>query len=164
VAIAVVHWSGPSNQRVTVPWTVLRSAGDAEELARAIEAMPRAFSDFTAIGDAIDFTVRLLAAAPAAERRVIDVSGDGANNSGGMVEVARDAAVAAGIVINGLPILGNEPGLEDYYRDRVIGGEGAFLIAAEDPGDFPRAMRAKLEREIAGWPPDGRQMAAAEAR
>jgi hypothetical protein len=99
-----------------------------------------------------------LAACPfEATRRVIDVSGDGLNNSGPPVEVLRDEAVAEGIVINGLPIVNDRPtfgrppppNLDLYFRDRVIGGPGAFYIVAEDFNSFGQAVKRKLIREIA---------------
>ena len=82
-------------------------------------------------------------------RRVIDVSGDGANNRGRFAEDARDEAVRAGVVINGLPILTLEPELDVYYRDSVIGGPGAFVIAVRSYEEFARAIRSKLVTEIA---------------
>lgn len=94
-------------------------------------------------------------------RRVIDVSGDGPNNSGRLVTFARDAAIARGLTINGLPIVNDcpqwfgppMPDLDLYYRDCVIDGPGAFLIVAEDFHAFAAAIRRKLILEIAGWTP-----------
>jgi hypothetical protein len=93
-------------------------------------------------------------------RRVIDVSGDGVNNSGMPVETVRDRVVAEGVTVNGLPIMNDRPTfgrpspipLDQYYRDSVIGGDGAFLIAAEDFESFGNAVRRKLVREIAALP------------
>jgi hypothetical protein len=96
-----------------------------------------------------------------ATRKVIDVSGDGPNNHGRPVEVARDEAVKAGVTINGLPILLKRPGyldigdLEDYYRDCVIGGAGAFLVPVRSKDQFEAAIRTKIVLEISGLePPD----------
>ena len=126
---------------------------------------PRSFVGRTAIGAAIDFAVQRLQASPAeAERRVIDVSGDGTSNSGRPVTEARDEAVAAGITINGLAIVNNRSspgyafhtqppgGLPKYYRENVIGGPGAFLITVEDFHSFADAITRKLVAEIAGIP------------
>src|SRR5262249_9549357 len=84
-----------------------------------------------------------------AARRVIDVSGDGANNRGRPAEEARDEAVAAGEMINGLPILTLEPDLDDYYRQNVIGGRGAFVSSVRSYEEFAKAIRSKLVTEIA---------------
>jgi len=124
---------------------------------------PRSFFNSTSIAGGIDFSVDQIARAPfEADVHAIDVSGDGTNNSGRDVRAARDQAVAKGIVINGLAILTdinqaqnpqhtNPPGgLEKYYRDFVIGGEGAFVMVAEDFSSFGRAMVKKLIAEIAG--------------
>ena len=93
-------------------------------------------------------------------RRVIDVSGDGVNNSGPPAEEARDRAVAEGITINGLPIVNDRPTfgrlppvpLDDYYRDSVVGGPGAFVVVADDFESFGVAVRRKLIREISALP------------
>jgi hypothetical protein len=148
VAIVVFEWSGVGERQVVVPWTVLRMAEDAEAAAARLLEAPRAFSGSTAVGEAIHFAIDLLAVAPAANRRVIDVSGDGRVNSGRPAGPARDAAVAAGIVINGLPILDVEVGLEDWYRENVQGGDGSFTLPARTLRDFRRALLAKLIREI----------------
>jgi len=87
-----------------------------------------------------------------AQRRVIDISGDGSNNDGRDVGAARDDAVAAGITVNGLPIIEVEPGLEDYYRRNVIGGVGAFVVVARDIDAFANAVLRKLLVEVAGVP------------
>jgi hypothetical protein len=145
VAIVVFEWSGVGERQVVVPWTVLRMAEDAEAAAARLLEAPRAFSGSTAVGEAIHFAIDLLAVAPAANRRVIDVSGDGRVNSG---RPAGPARVAAGIVINGLPILDVEVGLEDWYRENVQGGDGSFTLPARTLRDFRRALLAKLIREI----------------
>jgi hypothetical protein len=131
-----------------VPWTVVRSAEDASAIAERLVAAPRAFNGSTAVGEAIYFATELLAAAPAAERRVIDVSGDGSFNAGRGTHVARNAAVAAGIVINGLPILGEEEGLEAWYRENVQGGARSFTLPARSAEEFRDTLLAKLLREI----------------
>ena len=165
IALAYVEWAGESEQKVVVDWTVIRKPGDASAFAADLTAAPRSFVGRTAIGSAIDFAFSRLAAAPiAADRKVIDVSGDGTSNQGRPVTAARDAAVEAGAVINGLTIFNrraaamggylamhtNPPGgLAQYYRENVIGGTGAFVVPIDDFGSFGDAMLRKLVSEIA---------------
>src|SRR4029078_11184867 len=124
--------------------------------------VPRSFAERTSISAGIDFAMTVLARAPyEAPRRTIDVSGDGTNNSGRNVTLARDEAVAQGVTINGLVILSDRPmawnpehtnppgGLANYYRDNVIGGPGSFVIVAEDFNSFGQAIVKKLIAEIA---------------
>ena len=121
-------------------------------LADAIEASKRQlFGGGTSISGAIDYSRLLLAASPfLAFRRVIDISGDGANNRGRAVTLARDEAVRDGISINGLPILALQPDLDRYYYDNVIGGPGAFVVPAMSYDTFADAILKKLITEIAG--------------
>ena len=151
IAVTYVHWSGARSQEQVVPWTVIAGAADAQGFAARIAATERAFpGGSTGVGAAIDYSAQLLATSGiAARRRIIDVSGDGSNNSGRQPSFARDEAVAAGIVINGLAILSDEPMLDHYYRVYVAGGPGSFVIAAADFESFAEAILAKLIREIA---------------
>jgi hypothetical protein len=150
IAVTLVEWSGAAHQEQVVGWTVIDSEETARAFGSAIGETPRRFSDVTAVGEAILFGTRLLVEAPFdAERRIIDISGDGSNNNGRAAPGARDLAVAAGLTINGLPILGNEAGLENYYRDHVIGGAGAFMVVVKDYRSFAEAVLDKLVREIA---------------
>ena len=129
IAATLVAWSGPGNQRQLVGWTLIDSAEAAIAFGSAIGESPRPFADFTSISGAIDFSVALLKAAPyEAPRLVVDISGDGSNNSGRPVTDARDAAVADGVIINGLAILASEPKLDAYYKENVIGGDGSFVV------------------------------------
>jgi hypothetical protein len=157
---------------VVVDWTVVSDAASARSFGDRLEEAPRSFAGSTSISDAIDFSVSHLERSPhRAERRVIDISGDGNNNSGRLVTEARDEALAKGITINALVILTplsesfrpehtNPPGgLEKYFQDNVIGGFGAFTVVAESHDSFGRALTKKLIREIAGR--SGRQLAAA---
>ncbi len=159
IAIAYVEWAGSEYQRLVIPWTRIASQADAEAWAGTLAAAPRVSLSWTSISGAIEFSRRALDQCPhEATRKVIDVSGDGVNNSGMPAEMARDRAVAEGITINGLPILNDRPTfgrappipLDIYYRESVIGGQGAFMIAAEDFEAFGNAVRRKLIREIAG--------------
>ena len=127
----------------------------AEALAARIEAAPRRlFGGGTSISGVIDYAVGLFErGGQQGARRVIDISGDGANNAGRPVGLARDDAVAAGVTINGLPILNVEPYLDAHYRDLVIGGPGAFMIAIDRYEQFAPVILRKLVAEIAGAAP-----------
>jgi hypothetical protein len=162
IAVTYVEWSGEWAQKVVVDWTVVADGESAGAFADAILAPPRSFADRTSIGVAIDFSAALFAKSPhESKRRTIDVSGDGTNTNGTPAEVARDRAVAQGITINGIVILSPEPmpwnpwhthppgGLENWYRERVVGGPGAFVMVAEDFSSFAYAIANKLIREIA---------------
>ena len=162
IAVCYVEWSGASAQAVIVDWTRIANRGDAEAFAVRVLAAPRLFMERTAIGAAIDFSATQFSRSPyRAMRRIIDVSGDGTSNMGRDVLEARDAALAGGIVINGLAILSEVPlafnprhthppgGLLKYYEDNVIGGSGAFALAAENHDAFPKLILNKLVKEIA---------------
>ena len=155
IAVVMMQWTGPALQVVAVPWTRITDAASANAFADAIANAPRAlFGGGTSISGAIDTGMALLFDSPfRATRRVIDVSGDGSNNRGRSVTQARDEAVRAGVGINGLPILALEPDLDRYYQDNVIGGPGAFVIAAKDFETFGEAILKKLIAEIAGVDP-----------
>lgn len=163
IAISYVEWAGEGSQQLVLPWTMLENAEDASAFADRLAAVPIRFAMWTAIGSAIDFSAGLFDGNGfEGTRRVIDVSGDGPNNNGPLVTEARDRAIAAGITVNGLPILNDRPSpggfpgianLDLYYTDCVIGGPGAFIIAAENFDAFGRAIRAKLLIEIAGGLP-----------
>ena len=155
VAVIMVQWTGPALQVTAVPWTKISDAASANAFADAIARAPRAlFSGGTSISGAIDTSMALLFDNPyRAARRVIDISGDGANNRGRSVNQARDEAIAKGVGINGLPILAIEPNLDSYYKDNVIGGPGAFMIAARDYETFADAILKKLIAEIAAVTP-----------
>jgi hypothetical protein len=165
IAITFVEWSSSTQQRVVVSWTVLRKDGEgASIVANRLRTAPRSFFNSTAIGDAIDFSVRRIAEYGAeTERRAIDVSGDGTSNDGQEVPQARDDAVAAGITINGLVILNPKKdehtnpsgGLPEYYQENVIGGPGAFLVVVEDFTSLADAVEKKLLHEVASSGPIG---------
>ncbi len=154
IAVTMLQWTGPVLQAVVIDWTLVDGGAGADAFATAISQAQRVlFGGGTSISGAIDFSATQFARCPyPADRRVIDISGDGASNRGRPARIARDEAVAGGIVINGLPILALEPDLDTYYRDNVIGGAGAFLVAARDFDDFAQAIRSKLVTEIAGRP------------
>jgi hypothetical protein len=139
-------------QAEVIPWMVIADEASAEQVAGSIAEVPRKlFGGGTSISGAIDAAMPLFGkTSQRGERMVIDVSGDGSNNSGRRVTRSRDEAVSLGITINGLPILAIEPNLEDHYRDEVIGGVGSFLIAAQNFQKFGEAIVKKLVTEIAG--------------
>jgi len=162
IAVCFVEWSGASSQNLLIDWTVIGDDEAAGYFSDRLRKEPRSFADRTAIGAGIDMAVAQFDRSGAnSERRIIDVSGDGTNNSGRPVTQARDDAVNAGITINGLVILSTEPmpwnpehthppgGLAKYYEENVIGGPGAFLLVVEGFETFAEAMTSKLVREIA---------------
>ncbi len=151
IAVTMVQWTGPSLHAQVVGWTWIGDASSAIAFADAIDATPRAlFGGGTSLSGAIDYARSLFPTAPfASSRRVIDISGDGSNNRGRPAAGSRDAAVAAGLTINGLPILTLEPGLDRWYGENVIGGPGAFVIAVTNYDDFAAAILKKLVLEIA---------------
>ena len=151
IAVTLVEWSGAGHQRQMIGWTLVYDTASAQAFGSAIAETPRAFSDWTSISAALDYAVGLFHDADVEPlRRVIDISGDGINNNGRSITEARDAAIAEGIVVNGLPILTEYPTLDAYYRDNVIGGSGAFAVAVDDFQGFGAAILSKLVREIAG--------------
>lgn len=154
IGVAMYQWTGPRLQVPVVGWTFIDDQASIREFALRVQATERhLFGGGTSISGAIDYGVQALALTPfAGGRRVIDISGDGANNRGRPAEVARNEAVEQGININGVPILELEPDLEEHYRNNVIGGPGAFVIPAETFEDFGTAILRKLIQEIASAP------------
>jgi Protein of unknown function (DUF1194) len=162
IAVCFVEWSGFGAQKLVIDWTIIDSPGAARKFGDQLLELPRAFADRTSISGGIEFATTQLERAPfEGSRRTIDVSGDGTNNAGRDVKLARDETIAKGIVINGLVILSDRPvpwnaehtnppgGLEKYYQDNVIGGPGAFVLVAENFNSFGRAIIKKLIAEIA---------------
>jgi hypothetical protein len=151
ITVTMLQWTGPAMQVLAVPWTLIKDAGSANAFADAVEAAPRQlFGGGTSISGAIDRAMLMFPTAPyLGLKRVIDISGDGSNNRGRDVREARDEAVRAGVVINGLPIVALEYGLDKYYFDHVIGGPGAFIVPADSYENFAQAVLRKLILEIA---------------
>lgn len=162
IAVCFIEWSGPSKQRVVADWTVIRDGEMATVFANTLRTAPRSFADATAIGSAIDFAMRYFEQSGVeSDRRIIDISGDGDSNSGRPVEYARDGAVKARVVINGLAIVNEHPlpgfighiqpvgGIGHYYRTRVAGGPGSFVFQIESFDGFAEAIERKLVAEIA---------------
>jgi hypothetical protein len=151
IAVTMVQWTGPAMQIQVVPWMLVKDAASSAAFADAVEAAPRQlFGGGTSLSGAIDHAMLLLPSAPyRGLKRVIDISGDGANNRGRDVREARDEAVRAGVIINGLPIVSIEPDLDKYYLDHVIGGPGSFIVPADSYDNFAKAIVRKLILEIA---------------
>jgi hypothetical protein len=175
IAICFVEWSGIGAQKVVIDWMLIGNAEAARHFGDQILEAPRSFADRTSISGGIDFALAQLARAPyESQRRTIDVSGDGTNNSGRDVTTARDEALANGVTINGLVILSERPipwnpehtnppgGLANYYRDNVIGGPGAFVMVAENFNSFGQALINKLIAEIAQTRPAHQAMRVAD--
>jgi len=162
IGVLFLEWSGFGNQKVVIDWTVVDGPKTAQAFGDRLLESPRSFADRTSISGGIDAAVAQLARAPfEAQRSTIDVSGDGTNNAGRDVGLARDEALALGISINGLVILSETPlpwnpehtnppgGLTKYYRDNVIGGPGSFVLEAKDFNSFGEAIVKKMIAEIA---------------
>jgi hypothetical protein len=150
IAVAVVEWAGHAEQAIDIPWTLVEGESGALALADRIDAIERQIlTGATSIAGALTFANTMLLTAPfEASRLVVDLSGDGRNNQGPPVDTVRRTVVAGGVTINGLAIVNEHPTLNYYFEDRVIGGTAAFVEIATDYGDYPRAIRRKLIREI----------------
>jgi hypothetical protein len=165
IAVTYFEWAGYTERRVVVPWRLVEGPESADAFVSEIAAAPYRRAARTSISGAIEFGTQLFEdSGYSGLRRVIDISGDGANNHGQLVTVARDATVAKGITINGLPIVAKRLNyatmdiekLDIYYEDCVIGGPGAFVIPIESRDKFVEATKTKLVLEIAGRVPEAR--------
>jgi hypothetical protein len=165
IAVTYFEWAGAGDQRVVVPWRVIDGPATAKAFTDAIAAAPYRRAYRTSISGALHFAVPLFdVSGHRGLRRVIDVSGDGANNQGDNVAIVRDEVLERGITINGLPILLKRPSvatmdidnLDVYYEDCVIGGPGAFVIPIRERDQFREATRTKLVQEVAGREPEAR--------
>jgi len=163
IAITYFEWAASTDQKIIIPWRVIDGPETADAVANEIVRTPIRRASRTSISGAINFAMPLFEENPhRGLRRVIDISGDGPNNNGAPVIIARDAAVEKGIVINGLPIMVKEPSystmdidnLDLYYEDCVIGGPGSFVVTIKDRDKFKEAIRTKLLLEIAGHTPE----------
>lgn len=164
IAVSYLEWADVSTRQVIMPWRLISDAESAALVADTIAAAPKTRGRYTSISGAIDLAAaQFVDNGYEARRMVIDISGDGPNNNGGLVTDFRDKALAAGITINGLPIINDRPGpfgqlpmrdLDEYYRNCVIGGPWAFLVVAEGFRSFAEAVRRKLLIEIGGGLPE----------
>jgi hypothetical protein len=171
IAVTYFEWAASSDQKIVLPWQVIDGPEAADAVAAEIIKAPIRRASRTSISGAINFAVPLLEENPYhGLRRVIDVSGDGPNNNGMPVTMARDAALEKGIVINGLPIMVKEPSystmdidnLDYYYEDCVIGGPGSFVVTIKNRDKFKEAIHTKLVMEVAGRVPERRVVPVAD--
>ena len=165
VAVTYFEWAGPQDQKIIVPWRLVDGPEAADSIASEIARAPYRRASRTSISGGLTFAKTLFDhSGYRGLRRVIDVSGDGANNAGPLVVPTRDDVLAAGITINGLPIMLKRPypgtmdmeNLDVYYEDCVIGGPGAFVVPIRERAKFIEATRTKLVLEVAGRQPEPR--------
>ena len=171
ISVTYFEWAASSDQKIIIPWRVIDGPETADAVANEIMRTPIRRASRTSISGAISFAMPLFDENPhRGLRRVIDISGDGPNNNGPTVTIARDAALEKGIVINGLPIMVKEPSystmdidnLDLYYEDCVIGGPGSFVVTIKDRDKFKEAIRTKLLLEVAGRTPERKVVPVAE--
>ena len=171
ISVTYFEWAASSDQKIIIPWRVIDGPETADAVANEINKAPLRRASRTSISGAINFAMPLFEENPyRGLRRVIDISGDGPNNNGPPVTVARDMALEKGITINGLPIMVKEPSystmdiinLDYYYEDCVVGGPGSFVVTIKDRDKFKEAIRTKLVLEVAGRVPERRIVPVAE--
>jgi hypothetical protein len=163
IALTYLEWAGTASQEVLVPWSLIDGKEAAEAFAEKLAAIPLRGAHRTSISGALQYSRVLFEGSGfRGPRQVVDVSGDGANNQGMPVTLARDRLVDQGIVINGLAIMVERQGVEDfftlanldeYFEDCVIGGPGAFVIRITDRNQLAPAIRRKMMLEIAAAEP-----------
>ncbi|MGL4280929.1 MAG: DUF1194 domain-containing protein [Albidovulum sp.] len=161
IALAYVEWAGEKRQRIIQDWVLIEGREDLFAVAEVLAGDHSTTQSRTSISGALRYGAAFLDANEFnGMRRVIDISGDGPNNQGGEVTAVRDAVVARGVTINGLPLMTQDgvfmriPDLDAYYANCVIGGPGAFLVPVYKWEDFGPAVTQKLVLEIAGLPPE----------
>jgi hypothetical protein len=163
IAIAYFEWAASGDQKLIIPWRLIDGPESADAVAAEIMKTPIRRASRTSISGAINYAMPLFDEDQyRGLRRVIDISGDGPNNNGTPVTIARDAAVEKGIIINGLPIMVKEPSystmdienLDLYYKDCVTGGTGSFVVTIKSRDEFKEAIRTKLLMEVAGRTPE----------
>jgi Protein of unknown function (DUF1194) len=151
IAVSVVEWSDAKSQVVVVPWTIISTDAEIESLGDKLSVTKRDLAEGgTSISNALLYAEALLTTAPRSQRQVVDVSSDGRNNIGVPVASARDRLVARGIIINGLAILNEWPTLDVYFHNQVVGGQGHFVVPANDYTAYGEAIYRKLLKEITG--------------
>jgi hypothetical protein len=171
IAVTYFEWAASGDQKIIIPWRLVDGPESADAVAAEIMKTPIRRASRTSISGAIYFAMPLFDQDPyRGLRRVIDISGDGPNNNGAPVTLARDEALAKGITINGLPIMVKEPSystmdienLDWYYKDCVIGGQGSFVVTIKSRDEFKEAIRTKLLLEVAGRMPERRLVPVAD--
>jgi uncharacterized protein DUF1194 len=171
IAVTYFEWAASTDQKIIIPWRVIDGPETADAVAAEIMKTPIRRASRTSISGAINFAMPLFEENPYhGLRRVIDISGDGPNNNGSPVTLARDTALEKGIIINGLPIMVKEPSfstmdienLDLYYEDCVIGGPGSFVVTIKDREKFKEAIRTKLIMEVADLGPKRRLVPVAD--
>jgi len=171
ISVTYFEWAASRDQKIIIPWRLIDGPESADAVAAEIMKTPIRRASRTSISGAIYFAMPLFDEDPyRGLKQVIDISGDGPNNDGSPVTIARDAAIAKSIVINGLPIMVKEPSystmdienLDYYYRDCVTGGRGSFVISIKSRGEFKEAIRTKLLMEVAGRTPERRVVPVAD--
>jgi hypothetical protein len=172
IALTYFEWANAGDQKIVVPWRLIDGPASADAFAAEIARAPYRRSFRTSISGALQFAAPLFDnSGYRGARRVIDVSGDGANNNGPLLVPTRDEVVAKGITINGLPIMLKAPAtagmdideLDVYYEDCVIGGPGAFVVPIKERAKFKEATRTKLVLEVASRTPEPRAVPAASS-
>lgn len=165
IAVTYFEWAAANDQKTIIPWRIIDGPESADAVAAEIMKAPLRRASRTSISGAINYGMQMLAENPyKGLRRVIDVSGDGPNNNGELVTIARNAAIAKGVIINGLPVMVKQTSyvtmdieqLDFYYEDCVIGGPGSFVVPIKERAKFQEAIRTKLLLEVAGLQPEGR--------
>ncbi len=173
IAITYLEWASASDQKILMPWRLIDGPESADAVAAELANAPYRRATRTSISGGLIFAKPLFDhSGYRGLRRVIDVSGDGANNSGPLIVPTRDDVLSAGITINGLPIMLKRPtpgtmdieNLDVYYEDCVTGGPGSFVIPIRERAQFIEATREKLVQEIAGRVPKARVMKAAAGK
>lgn len=159
IAVSYIEWAGPGSHSTVLPWTIIDGRESAEQVAKQLAEAPISRLRMTSISSALSRAGQQLESNPyRGLRRVIDISGDGPNNSGAPVEPIRDELIKNGVIINGLPVILRPSQssffdisyLDRYYADCVIGGPGAFMVPIREKSEFATATRQKLLLEISG--------------
>jgi hypothetical protein len=161
IALTYFEWAGVSDQKIVIPWRLIDGPDSATAVAEELRRAPYRRAYRTSISGALTYAMPLFEiSGHRGIRRVVDVSGDGANNQGPPIVIVRDEVVSKGVTINGLPIMLKAPmpnsvdieNLDIYYEDCVVGGPGAFVVPIKETDQFKDATRSKLVLEIAGLP------------
>jgi hypothetical protein len=151
IAVLAMQWSDEANQMVIIPWMIIATDKDADRLGASLAEIPRRLAEGgTSISMALEYAAALFPQAPPSLRHVIDISSDGRNNIGPPVALSRNKVVKMGITINALTILNEWPTLDKYFEENVVGGQGNFVIPADDYAAYTEAIYKKLLREITG--------------